>query len=137
MFIHLDDSEQYMWIKMRWQLSPKILWKSHKVSRAWKKQQSNCTKLCRQGGIQVCGRLSTKFSMLSHCTHSDMAATMERLQEYRTYNSQFCKRVFDFLSIMIVAQVNTTKTAFLNSIYSTHVLTRIRSPRCFSEIPQV
>lgn len=36
---------------------------------------------------------------------AEMAATMERLQEYRTYNSQFCKRVFDFLSIMFTAQV--------------------------------
>ncbi|PPQ67093.1 hypothetical protein CVT25_005694 [Psilocybe cyanescens] len=35
---------------------------------------------------------------------TEMAATMERLQEYRTYNSQFCKRVFDFLSIMFTAQ---------------------------------
>ncbi|KAF9527786.1 exocyst complex component Sec3-domain-containing protein [Crepidotus variabilis] len=35
---------------------------------------------------------------------TEMAATMERLQEYRTYNSQFCKRMLDFLSIMFVAQ---------------------------------
>ncbi|PPQ64521.1 hypothetical protein CVT26_002060 [Gymnopilus dilepis] len=35
---------------------------------------------------------------------TEMAATMERLQEYRTYNAQFCKRIFDFLSIMFVAQ---------------------------------
>ncbi|KAF8807747.1 exocyst complex component, sec3 subunit [Phlegmacium glaucopus] len=35
---------------------------------------------------------------------TDMAATMERLQEYRTHNSQFCKRMFDFLSIVFVAQ---------------------------------
>lgn len=35
-----------------------------------------------------------------------MAATMERLDEYRTYNAQFCKRIFDYLSIMIVAQVS-------------------------------
>ncbi|KIK07465.1 hypothetical protein K443DRAFT_673379 [Laccaria amethystina LaAM-08-1] len=35
---------------------------------------------------------------------TDMAATMERLQEYRTHNSQFCKRLFDFLSIMFTAQ---------------------------------
>ncbi|KAK7059116.1 hypothetical protein VNI00_001741 [Paramarasmius palmivorus] len=34
----------------------------------------------------------------------DMAATMERLSEYRTHNSQFCKRIFDFLSIMFTAQ---------------------------------
>jgi hypothetical protein len=37
----------------------------------------------------------------------DMAATMERLQEYRTHNSQFCKRLHDFLSIMFTAQVMT------------------------------
>ncbi|KAI3622586.1 exocyst protein [Moniliophthora roreri] len=35
---------------------------------------------------------------------TDMAATMERLSEYRTHNSQFCKRIFDFLSIMFTAQ---------------------------------
>ncbi|KAF9447806.1 hypothetical protein P691DRAFT_670723 [Macrolepiota fuliginosa MF-IS2] len=35
---------------------------------------------------------------------TDMAATMERLQEYRTHNSQFCKRMYDFLSIMFTAQ---------------------------------
>lgn len=34
----------------------------------------------------------------------DMAATMERLDEYRTHNSQFCKRIYDFLSIMFTAQ---------------------------------
>jgi exocyst complex component 1 len=41
-----------------------------------------------------------------HSYSLDMAATMERLQEYRTHNSQFCKRMFDFLSIMFVAQVS-------------------------------
>ncbi|KAG7099041.1 hypothetical protein E1B28_000920 [Marasmius oreades] len=35
---------------------------------------------------------------------TDMAATMERLSEYRTHNAQFCKRIFDFLSIMFTAQ---------------------------------
>ncbi|KAF6766570.1 exocyst protein [Ephemerocybe angulata] len=35
---------------------------------------------------------------------TDMAATMERLQDYKTHNSQFCKRMFDFLSIMFTAQ---------------------------------
>lgn len=35
-----------------------------------------------------------------------MAATMERLQEYRTHNTQFCKRILDFLSIMFTAQVS-------------------------------
>ena len=36
-----------------------------------------------------------------------MAATIERIEEYRTYNAQFCKRMFDFLSIMFVAQVRS------------------------------
>ncbi|KAG2120700.1 exocyst complex component Sec3-domain-containing protein [Suillus discolor] len=35
---------------------------------------------------------------------TDMAATMERLDEYRTHNAQFCKRIYDYLSIMSVAQ---------------------------------
>ncbi|RPD57026.1 hypothetical protein L227DRAFT_578216 [Lentinus tigrinus ALCF2SS1-6] len=34
----------------------------------------------------------------------DMAATMERLEEYRKYNAQFCKRVYDYLSIVFTAQ---------------------------------
>jgi len=34
----------------------------------------------------------------------DMAATMERLDEYRTHNTQFCKRMLDFLTIMFTAQ---------------------------------
>ncbi|KAJ3532638.1 hypothetical protein NM688_g7392 [Phlebia brevispora] len=34
----------------------------------------------------------------------DMAATMERLEEYKTYNTQFCKRLYDFLSVMCTAQ---------------------------------
>ncbi|EGN91691.1 hypothetical protein SERLA73DRAFT_67000 [Serpula lacrymans var. lacrymans S7.3] len=37
-------------------------------------------------------------------TVADMAATMARLDEYRTHNAQFCKRIFDFLSIMITVQ---------------------------------
>lgn len=35
-----------------------------------------------------------------------MAATMERLEEYRTHNNQFCKRMLDFLTIMFTAQAN-------------------------------
>ncbi|KAJ8083824.1 hypothetical protein AAF712_000742 [Marasmius tenuissimus] len=35
---------------------------------------------------------------------TDMAATMERLSEYKTHNSQFCKRILDFLTIMFTAQ---------------------------------
>ncbi|KZT54682.1 hypothetical protein CALCODRAFT_377065 [Calocera cornea HHB12733] len=35
---------------------------------------------------------------------NEMAATMERLQEYQTHNTQFCKRVSDFLTIMFQFQ---------------------------------
>ncbi|KZO92801.1 hypothetical protein CALVIDRAFT_567098 [Calocera viscosa TUFC12733] len=35
---------------------------------------------------------------------NEIAATMERLQEYQTHNSQFCKRVSDFLTIMFQFQ---------------------------------
>ncbi|EJU00131.1 hypothetical protein DACRYDRAFT_101160 [Dacryopinax primogenitus] len=35
---------------------------------------------------------------------NEMAATMERLQEYQTHNSQFCKRISDFLTIMFQFQ---------------------------------
>ncbi|OJT02748.1 Exocyst complex component 1 [Trametes pubescens] len=34
----------------------------------------------------------------------DMAATMERLDEYKKYNAQFCKHILDYLSIMFTAQ---------------------------------
>ena len=37
-----------------------------------------------------------------------MAATMERLEEYKTHNSQFCKRLLDFLSIMFKFQAEQT-----------------------------
>jgi hypothetical protein len=37
---------------------------------------------------------------------SDMAATMERLEEYRTHNAQFCKRLFEYSCIMFTAQVS-------------------------------
>lgn len=38
----------------------------------------------------------------------DMAATMERLDEYKKYNAQFCKRILDYLSIMFTAQVHSS-----------------------------
>ncbi|KAI9513060.1 exocyst complex component sec3 subunit [Russula earlei] len=34
----------------------------------------------------------------------DMAATMERLEEYRTHNVQFCKRLYEYSCIMFTAQ---------------------------------
>jgi hypothetical protein len=40
---------------------------------------------------------------------SDMAATMERLQEYRTQNLQFCKRLYEYSCIMFTAQVRPSQ----------------------------
>ena len=36
----------------------------------------------------------------------DMAAAIERMSEYQTHNSQFTKRVFDYLLIMFKFQVS-------------------------------
>ncbi|KAJ7169718.1 exocyst complex component sec3 subunit [Mycena filopes] len=56
-------------------------------------------------GIQRLEEAATElYKALQAGQDTDMAATMERLQEYRTHNAQFCKRVFDFLSIMFTAQ---------------------------------
>ncbi|KAI0688760.1 exocyst complex component Sec3-domain-containing protein [Cytidiella melzeri] len=50
------------------------------------------------------GAAAQLYKALQAGRDRDMAATMERLEEYRTYNSQFCKRLHDFLSIMFTAQ---------------------------------
>jgi exocyst complex component 1 len=39
---------------------------------------------------------------------ADMAATMERLEEYKTHNGQFCKRLVDFLTVLFKFQAETT-----------------------------
>lgn len=44
------------------------------------------------------------YKALQAGRETEMAATMERLQEYRNHNHQFCKRLVDFLSIMFTAQ---------------------------------
>ncbi|KAL5533999.1 hypothetical protein ACEPAG_459 [Sanghuangporus baumii] len=46
------------------------------------------------------------YKALLAARDNDMAATMERLDEYRMHNNQFCKRVLDFLTIMFTAQSN-------------------------------
>ena len=46
-----------------------------------------------------------------------MAATMERLDEYKKYNAQFCKRVLDYLSIVFTAQVSYSATMMNFSDY--------------------
>jgi hypothetical protein len=48
-------------------------------------------------------------------TSSDMAATMERLEEYRTHNLQFCKRLYEYSCIMFTAQVRLINCALLSS----------------------
>ncbi|KAI6047739.1 exocyst complex component Sec3-domain-containing protein [Pisolithus marmoratus] len=58
-------------------------------------------------GIQRLEEAATelyKALQASQDTGKEMAATMERLNEYRTHNTQFCKRVLDYLSVMVVAK---------------------------------
>lgn len=60
----------------------------------------------RDRGLQKFPHRYTRCERFLTILFSDMAAGMERLSEYRTYNSQFCKRIFDYLSIMFTAQVS-------------------------------
>lgn len=78
---------------------------SRKASIASKQPLHNCTRLSRPAVTEVrnCERYGARLLTL----RIDMAASMERLEEYRTYNAQFCKRLYDFLSIMCTAQVST------------------------------
>ncbi|GBE77755.1 hypothetical protein SCP_0106370 [Sparassis crispa] len=50
------------------------------------------------------GAATELYKALQASRDRDMAATMERLDEYRTHNGQFCKRVLDYLTIMFTAQ---------------------------------
>lgn len=74
------------------------------MSRSSKKPRLSCTKLFRLVETEVCKWTMGQYQTLIDGV-TDMAATMERLDEYRTYNAQFCKRLFDFLKIMCDAQV--------------------------------
>jgi Skp family chaperone for outer membrane proteins len=59
----------------------------------------------KASGIQKLETAATElYKALQAGQDTDMAATMERLDEYRTHNAQFCKRIYDYLSIMSVAQ---------------------------------
>lgn len=59
----------------------------------------------KASGIQKLEKAATElYKALQAGQDTEMAATMERLDEYRTHNAQFCKRVYDYLSIMSVAQ---------------------------------
>ncbi|KAF9814500.1 hypothetical protein IEO21_05051 [Rhodonia placenta] len=50
------------------------------------------------------GAATELYKALQAGRDRDMAATMERLDEYRTHNSHFCKRILDYLSILFTAQ---------------------------------
>lgn len=64
---------------------------------------SELYKALQAGKIRV--RRSQSLWVLAFNVTLDIAATMERLQEYRTHNAQFCRRIHDFLTIMFTAQV--------------------------------
>ncbi|KAI6119811.1 exocyst complex component Sec3-domain-containing protein [Pisolithus croceorrhizus] len=62
----------------------------------------------KPSGIQRLEEAATElYKALQASQDTEMAATMERLDEYRTYNTQFCKRLLDYLSIMVVAKAKT------------------------------
>lgn len=88
--------------------SLKSRWRSRRASRNLKRLRRTYTRRYRLGETEVCRKLSigsrTGRGFLTPL-FADMAAGMERLSEYKAYNSQFCKRVLDFLSIMFTAQV--------------------------------
>ena len=102
--IHTADSKLYKSTETPCSLSPKS--HSKRALTDWKKLLLNCIKHFKLGVTEVC-LCSTCSPPFSHRV-ADMAATMERLDEYRTYNAQFCKRLYDFLSIMCTAQVCNT-----------------------------
>ncbi|KAF8519134.1 exocyst complex component sec3 subunit [Hysterangium stoloniferum] len=59
----------------------------------------------KQSGIErLEGAAGELYKALLAGRDTDMAATMERLEEYLTHNGQFCKRLHDFLQIMFNVQ---------------------------------
>ncbi|PCH33938.1 hypothetical protein WOLCODRAFT_135407 [Wolfiporia cocos MD-104 SS10] len=63
----------------------------------------------KDSGIQRLEEAATElYKALQAGRDRDMAATMERLDEYRSHNSHFCKRLLDYLSIMVSAQSKMT-----------------------------
>ncbi|KAI6153692.1 exocyst complex component Sec3-domain-containing protein [Pisolithus tinctorius] len=62
----------------------------------------------KPAGVQRLEEAATElYKALQASQDTEMAATMERLDEYRTYNTQFCKRILDYLSIIMVAKSKT------------------------------
>ncbi|KIK94025.1 hypothetical protein PAXRUDRAFT_828414 [Paxillus rubicundulus Ve08.2h10] len=59
----------------------------------------------KHSGIQRLEAAATElYKALQAGQDTEMAATMERLDEYKMHNAQFCKRIFDYLSIVTIAQ---------------------------------
>ena len=88
--------------------SLKSRWRNQRVSRNSRRLRRICTRHYRLDETEVCrnsGVGSHTAATFLTISFLDMAAGMERLSEYRTYNSQFCKRIYDYLSIMFTAQV--------------------------------
>ncbi|KIJ46415.1 hypothetical protein M422DRAFT_140811, partial [Sphaerobolus stellatus SS14] len=60
----------------------------------------------KQSGIDSLEAASAElYKALLAGRDTDIAASMERLEEYKTHNNQFCKRLHDYLQIMFGVQV--------------------------------
>lgn len=69
------------------------------------------TQVSLESGIeQLEDAAAELYKALQAGRDTDMAATMERLDEYRTHNSQFCTRLLDFLPIMFKFQADKVLT---------------------------
>ncbi|KAI6162084.1 exocyst complex component Sec3-domain-containing protein [Pisolithus thermaeus] len=77
--------------------------------RALLNELENLLQTVQPSGIQRLEEAATELykALQQAKIQIEMAATMERLDEYRTYNTQFCKRLLDYLSIMVVAKAKT------------------------------
>lgn len=79
-------------------------WRNQRVSNDWRVQLPSCTKLCKQARTGV--SLPEPSAICTLSTFPDMAATFERLDEYKTHNAHFCKRILEYMTFMITAQVS-------------------------------
>jgi hypothetical protein len=57
-----------------------------------------------QGVERLEGAATQLYKALQAGRDQDMAATMERLGEYRSHNMQFCTRLLDFLNVLFTSQ---------------------------------
>ena len=73
-----------------------------------------------------------KGEIVRYCTDASlnrhvigMAATMERLEEYRAYNTTFTTRLTQFLSVMFSAQVRLTAQWISTACWNHFVYARL------------